>query len=129
MVGTYQLGYRWVELWHRPLKNGFGGSFQFTPETNGNRTHTCILMDFSQPQDTAWEILLHELVEGTMHDLELSYKRAGRYTNNTESFHFFFNHQEYTEVMGRVGSFMGACAADFIKTWLRFHPTLVAKQK
>jgi len=116
-VGTYQLGYRWVDLLLVP---GSGAHFDTMPDGRGHSKIT-VGMDY-YAADKPWGALIHEVMEFSLSDLR------GRFVYNdvfddrtTDCVVFHFDHNQLNEVAARVGFFAHKCHDDFFRAFRKYH--------
>lgn len=116
-IGTYQLGFQWVDLWVDPTSDN--GEFSWFSKKQQN----CRVMlgiassDYSVVLGT----LLHEIVESTCCDLKVRFQKTGLFSDSTDQYHFMMDHNDFTELMARAGHFVRMSQLDLMKAHNRLH--------
>jgi hypothetical protein len=109
LIGTYQIGYRYVDVIADP--SVCGGSFYYMPDGT-ERSRMRIGLDY----DTFFEVLsvvLHEATEFLLDEFRLRYRATNTFaTRASDTFIFHFDHNEFTEVMARLATFLDDCLKD-----------------
>jgi hypothetical protein len=113
-VGTYQLGFQWVDLWMDPKLSG--GEFVSMPD--GSKDRAKITVGVEGALWASWGILVHEVSEHILCELHVRFRPTNHYVNSaSDLYHFAFNHNQFTELCARLGSFLCECRADFERAW------------
>jgi hypothetical protein len=113
-VGTYQLGYRWVDVFLDPKYSG--GSFDFMPGWGPNdpKVHSEMIVGCDHAAWKSWGVLAHEAMEAVMSDMGLRFNATVRICpNSSDNYTFIFDHAHFTEVAARVGAFISEAGAEF----------------
>lgn len=114
-IGTYQLGYRWVDLFADPKETG--GSFYLMPDDTPSHARIRIGFDYREI-DHPWCNLFHEVMEFVIAGIGCRCKPTGHYIEGcSDIYTFHFNHNEFTEIAAQVGMFIKNCKADFEAAW------------
>lgn len=110
-IGTYQLGYRWVDLFADPEE--MGGNFFFMPDDT--YSHSRIRVGFRyECIDDCWCVLFHEAMEAIITEMECRYKPTSCYISGaSDIYRFYFDHNQFTEIAARLAMFIKACIKDF----------------
>lgn len=115
-IGSYYLGYDWVDLY---LRDGVGGDFDLLPETN-RKEGSCarISMGVEQKQwSRVMTSLLHEAMELAITKRQCRFWHAQGGMNDLGGFFFFMDHRQFTEVCGDAGEFMAKAQHPLYKQW------------
>lgn len=109
-VGIYQCGWRWVDLYLDPAVSG--GDFKFMG--GGGKTHSKMTIGFDDYSEAeVFEILCHETFELLACDRNARFRHTGSYVPNaSDSYFFFFNHNDYSEIAAQAGNFIWQCHQD-----------------
>lgn len=118
-VGTYQLGFQWVDLWVDPSGDS-EGSFDFLTDEkrNGRLTVGIANKDYGDALGT----LLHEAIEVMADDMQVRFRHSNSYTQSSDMYTFIMDHSQFTELCARAGSFVRQCQVDFMVAHLKLHP-------
>lgn len=101
-IGKFRLGYKFVELYIHDDDDG-GTLYVCGPNDNNEISIGCKGFNDQNTQG----VLLHEAIEMEMVDQGLGYIVLGAYNNQTPDCRsFLMNHQQYQEVIDRVGYFI-----------------------
>jgi hypothetical protein len=106
-VGTYQLGWRWVDLVIDP--NRRGGSFEMRTGTEFDKEHPRPLMVIGGEYSVsdAYEVLVHEALEFVACEAGTRFRSTHAYaTSASDVYMFMFDHNQLTEIAARVGNFI-----------------------
>lgn len=107
--GTFQLGYRWVDVYADPANNG--GSFRIVPKDKKNAQLT---VGMAQKAEHAWSVLMHEAQEAILCDMETRFRIEGFEVGSDTCF-FHYDHRQHTEICSRVAWFMWEAREAFCK--------------
>ncbi len=124
-VGIYMLGFAWVELWVDPTSDS--GYFSWNPSRDRDpevpKRHPLIMVGIKDSHLwAAYAILCHEVMEAAMCDLGLRYKQTGIFQDaSSDVYHFVFNHNQFTEMAARTGSYLCDCRRDFERLFNQCH--------
>lgn len=123
MVGIYQLGYRWVEVWLDPSTEG--GNFTYLPGTcrdpKKEKSHSKITVGREDQLWSAWAILVHESLEFLLAEEGVRLRPTGHYSiGASDIYRFHFDHNQFTEVAARLGCFVYEVRPRFEATWRKF---------
>jgi len=116
-VGIYMLGYIWVELWLAPKSND--GSFDWNPskerdEQLAKSAPRIIVGCHDTPLWAAWGVLCHEVLEAALCDMRCRFRPTGVFQQCASDLYIFnFNHNQFTEVAARTGSYLCDCRKGF----------------
>lgn len=109
-IGTYQLGYRWVDVFADPEK--FDGSFFMHP--GENKDHSEIRVGCAGQLDEPYAVLVHEVIEAACVDVGVRFIPSSVYVKSaSDVYRFFFDHNQFTEIAARVSWFLWQCNTDF----------------
>lgn len=117
-LGTYQLGFQWVDLWLDPSSND--GSFVWTSDRTENSRITVGI--YNQNYGDALGTLIHEAMENICCDLGLRFKRTAMYADDSGAYWFNMNHVDFTEICSRLGPFIQLCQSDLMTAHHHYHP-------
>jgi hypothetical protein len=118
-VGTYQLGYRWVDLFIE--RDSESGNFTWFPDNPSGpknpKSHAEIVVGVDGTEWAAWVVLVHEACEAIMSDMGLRFRPSNRYVERSSDLYtFHFDHNQFTEVAARLGALISDCRSDFVKS-------------
>lgn len=126
-VGTYQLGFRWVELFVE-LNGRSGGSGSLVPGKKGEYPPAHITINSGSCVAYAWGTLVHEVFELAATANQLSFEPVVTFAQGaTDCRWFHFDHQQFSEIAQQVGCFLHNCHRDFDRAYrqaVRKKPTL-----
>ncbi len=109
-IGTYQLGWRWVDLYADPKGIG-GGCFSTFPDEHEHARIT-VGMDFDD-EAHVFAVLCHEVWELAINEQMCSYTPRAFEQNASDIHVFFFDHNQHTEICSKAGFFIWKCIDDF----------------
>lgn len=111
LIGTYQLGYRWVNVFAEP--ESCSGSFTWHPNNNTS-DHSEIRVGMAGKGDEPYAVLLHEVIEATCADLGTRFRKTSVYVESaSDAYQFFFCHSQFTEIAARTAWFLWQINQDF----------------
>lgn len=104
-IGTYQLGWRWVDVFADPTS--FGGTFKMIDHQNEGE-HAKITVGFKDDKiSDAMEVLTHEALEFLLGEHNYQFHPTRSYAPYaTDAYHFMFDHNGLTEVAAKLGCFL-----------------------
>ena len=118
VIGTYQLGWRNIEVFADPTERG--GAFYFAPEP-GKLSRIRVGMDYAEIRD-AWSVLQHEALEMLMADHGARYLKSGSFcAGASDAYSFYFDHNQLTEIAAKLGHFTFDVHDDFSAAWALVH--------
>lgn len=120
-LGTYQLGFQWVDLWVDPTNRD--GAFEFHPDRKSFCTVTVGIR--SDGYAEVLGTLMHELLEATACDLGARYKRSGMFTESSDCYYFQMNHNDFTELCARAAYFISMCQVDLMTVHKRYNKNAI----
>lgn len=116
LIGTYQLGWRIVDVTANPSSRC--GQIELVVNRK-KPTQITVGMDYRDVRD-AWNVLLHEALESLLADENACYKRTDLYLPDaSDTFHFIFTHNQFSETVARLAWFTWLARADFEKAFKR----------
>ena len=117
-IGTYQLGYRWVDLFADPTAEGA----RFNSMPDGKR-HASITVGMGYTSSgRPWGHLIHEVVEFALSEIRGRFVYSDVFDDRaTDTVVFHFDHNQLNELAARVGWFAQKCLRDFEKAYRRCH--------
>lgn len=62
-------------------------------------------------------VLLHEAVEFAMIQRQVRFRNEESHSKSLAGFTFIFDHEQYTDIIARVGPFIAACQTAMNKAW------------
>jgi len=118
-LGTYQLGWRWVDVYLNP--NEAGAEFQVMPGGKGSNAR--IILGLGQPQiESAWGNLNHESLEMTLTLLGCRWRPDDQFScDASDTYVFSFNHDMFSEAVAQSSVFTWLVKDDFEKAWKKHH--------
>ena len=110
-IGTYQLGWRWVDVYAEPGHTG--GWFYFMPD--GGQSHTRIRVGFDYSDiDDSFCILVHEAMEALIDDAGCRMRPTSNFCRNaSDLYRFAFDHNQMTDIAAKLGCFLWSIRKDF----------------
>lgn len=120
-IGTYQLGWRMVELWAQPGETG--ATFNLCCHQK-IATIKCG-MNYKDPAE-AFACLCHEVWEMAMDELMCCYRPKAFVEHASDTYHFSFDHNQHTEISARASYFIYTCFDDFKKAHAKIRRKVVA---
>lgn len=122
-IGTYQLGYRWVDLYYDPETTG--GNFTWVPK---GKSHSEMVIGFNYGySDKPYGTLFHEALEAAAADVNGRFNREGFDGDASDVVVFMFDHNQHSEISARVSYFIKQCHEDFFKAWKAHRHSLKKK--
>lgn len=103
LVGTFQLGYEFVDLIAQTKEKG--GCFCFCPDDNASRARINVGVDYEN-WGSVVTVLIHEVLEFLFLRAERAYRSTGKMINDTGDRLFILNHPEFAECCGRLAHFL-----------------------
>jgi hypothetical protein len=118
LLGTYPLGYQWVELYLIP--DGYGGYFD-SPTVKGGLQKLGV--GIADPDyGHVLSVMIHEVFESVSCDLMVRYKKSGAFCDtSSDTYHFHMNHNEFSEICSRVGHFIREVQLDLMVAHKKHH--------
>jgi hypothetical protein len=116
-IGTYQLGYRMVDLWGNPDK--CGALFNLCKSQKPAMIETGL--KYQDPSE-AFGVLCHEVWEMVMQDMGCALTPLAFMPQASDTGMFVFNHNQHTEISARASYFLWQCFDDFKKAHAKCHP-------
>ena len=114
-IGTYQLGYRWVDVYADPGE-GRGAHFETMPDGMGHARIT-VGMNYSS-SCKPWGNLTHEALEFTLSEIRGRFVYSDVFDDRaTDTVVFHFDHNQLNELAARVGWFAQKCLRDFDRAY------------
>lgn len=113
LIGRYQLGWRMVNLYAQPHEKGA----YFNLCYRGKDAYIHVGMDHRDCAE-AFGCLCHEVWEMIMDELTCCFRPKAFQENASDVFHFFFNHNQHTEISARASYFIFNAFNDFKKAHL-----------
>lgn len=113
LIGTYQLGWRWVEVFAN--LESFGGTFNMNNGTSGDLKHAKITVGFKSGSCfDCFEVLTHEAMEFLFSEHNVQFSPSHAYAPYaSDAYHFMFDHNVLTEVAAKLGHFLWDIRKDF----------------
>lgn len=115
-VGTYQLGFRWVDLYIDPSVNGGQGCLM--PGLDGSHPRAEISVGTKGTLGKAWGTLLHEVFELACCDRQVRFEPTHTFCGGeSDCCCFHFDHTQYSELANHAGWVLFRCRAAFERAW------------
>lgn len=125
IIGRYQLGYRMVTLWAEP---GTGGAW-LNLCRNKEEAQIHVHMEDRDPA-YSFAHLCHEVWEMTIDEMHCEYRKTNAFMDTTSDVvHFFYNHNEHTEISSRASFFIWCCIEDFKAAHRKFKQLRASQKK
>ena len=115
IVGVYDMGIDQTQL---VLREGFGGEFWVTPE-KGHVSRIKVGADYKYWHEVV-SVLLHESFELAMTRAGVRFSPAPDYGHDMAGYLFAFNHPQYSDICGRVGTYMSDALPDLAREWKKW---------
>jgi hypothetical protein len=111
-VGTYQLGYRYVDLYLEP--DSLGGSFQLNSGDPAKQRHATMTLGADHDcMSDLMEVAAHETFEAACQELGCRFKPCTVYVANaSDVYYFHLDHNQMSEITARVGNFLWQIGPD-----------------
>jgi hypothetical protein len=116
LIGRYQLGWRMVNLYGVPKLAG--ANFNLCRDRDDSFIE-CGLDCRDPAEALGW--LCHEAWEMTMEDMVCCYRPKSFNENASDTYHFFFDHNQHTEICSRASFFLWQCWDDFKRAHRKAH--------
>lgn len=113
-IGTYQLGWRWVDLYLD--NNGEGASFEIMPDNPKKSGAKIVIGNAGQDVAECWKTLCHEAMELALTDCMARFRHDEAFSRASDMYYFFCHHNQFTEATAMLGSFLLDCHKDFNKS-------------
>lgn len=113
-IGTWELGYENIDLY---MREGRGGSFQFTPEPKA-LPRIVVGGSYLKWQDL-YTVIVHETMEFALTRGACRYCESQDLSNDTAAFVFMFNHTQFADACAKATEFMVACHKDLRTAWIK----------
>lgn len=109
LIGTYQLGWRYCDVFAMPTETG--GSFYWMPE---GHERSRIWVGFDYQDETPWAILCHEALEALIEDQGCRLRPTSSFVRTASDVYLFhFDHNQFTDIAAKLGCFIFAIKDDF----------------
>lgn len=110
-IGTYQLGWRWVDVYGQ--RNERSGAYFFMPDDKPSHARIKVGMDHGSAAD-AFQVLAHEAFEFLADEGQCRYRKTGSYEPNaSDNCFFIMDHSAMTEIIAKTGWFLHQIKKDF----------------
>jgi hypothetical protein len=107
-VGSYILGIRAVDVyWERGGDGSFYGAGSGKDNTVGE-----INIGIDLPWFQLLGVVLHEALEMALNDMCCRWRPSNRYSEDNACYLFTMTHDQFSEAVARVGSFLADCLPD-----------------
>jgi hypothetical protein len=111
LIGTYQLGYRWVDVYAQP--DNRGGEFYFIPDDLPANARIKVGFAYNNI-DEPWAVLVHEVCEATLSEMFCRYIPTYHLVQCASDMYLFkFDHNQFTEFAARIAYLLWNIRKDF----------------
>lgn len=125
LIGRYQLGFRMVNLWAEP---GTGGAW-LNMCRDGQEAQIHVHMEDDDPS-YSFGHLCHEVWEMTIDELHCEFRKTNAFMSTaSDTVHFFYDHNQHTEICCRASYFIWKCLDDFKAAHRHFKQFRAKKKK
>lgn len=124
-VGTYYLGWFNVDLYLMPDNDG--GCFYMAPDNKGVPRIKVGMSDYTWPEVV--NTLIHEALELILARRHLRFIPTGRLSSGHDSYHFHFDHNEFTESVSELAPFLVAALPDVATAFRKARQKPTKKRK
>lgn len=126
LIGRYQLGYRVVNLWAEP---GKGGAWFNLCKGGTEEAQIHVHMEDEDPA-YAFSHLCHEIWEMALDDQHAVFHKSNAFMDSaSDACHFFYDHNQHTEVSCRASFFVWKCMEAFKAAHAKFKEHREAAEK
>lgn len=126
LIGRYQLGYRMVNLWAEP---GAGGAW-LNMCKNGEEAQIHVHMEDSKDPAYVFSHLCHEVWEMAIDELHCEFRKTNAFMDTaSDTIHFFYDHNQHTEITCRASFFVWSCIEDFKAAHRKFQQLRGAEKR